>query len=324
MVDAGKIQAVHADVETQNGKYDPWIILPWSSPQQEEAIDTFNCLVDGIESRMPDTVHRLPSAARQALLSEADLDVAHIPLGFARSFLSRIKRPTFRYIAPGLSIPDAMSFASLPFSSFEGDPPDDQTQEAKVVFPILIFSSSEPFRAPETNGEDNKYGNRLPFGWPYSQVFSYPAGLYLTDADRGADNVSEDTVKLALPWGIGAQRFARTSDGARFGENKEAEEVEPKDVYAELYQPGYRPFVEMHYTQLVKVLESWIGMIERNDWKVGSEGVEGAISKFREADTELGWSKFVVPVSWWSPKDGSRGPVSAICSRRGLWDNPSY
>jgi hypothetical protein len=54
----------------------------------------------------------------------------------------------------------------------------------------------------------------------------------------------------------------------------------------------------MHETRLIKVLDSWIGMIERDDWKVGVEGVGGTISDFREADTEPGWSKFVVPVSW--------------------------
>jgi hypothetical protein len=296
MVDAGKIQAVHSDVETPNTKFDPWIILPWSSSQLEETISTFNRLVDGIEHRMPNTAHLPLSAARQCLLSEADLDAAHIPQGFARSFLTRAKRPIFRYIAPGLSIPEASSFTLQPFSSVENDPPDDQ--ETNVVFPILLFCSSDTFRAPETDGAEDVSGSHLPFCWPESQIRSYPAGLYFNRTDRRADNVFEDTVKLVLPRGIGAHGFARTSDGARFGENKGAEEVEPKDMHAELYQAGYRPSVDMHDTELVKVLESWIAMIERNDWTVGSEGVEGTISDFREADTELGWSKFVVPIGW--------------------------
>jgi hypothetical protein len=104
--------------------------------------------------------------------------------------------------------------------------------------------------------------------------------------------------QLVLPFGIGAHGFVRTSDGVRFGENTEAPEVEPNDRHDALYQQEYQPFFDMHETRLVKVLDSWIGMIESDDWKVGLERVEGTISDFREADTEPGWLKFVVLVSW--------------------------
>lgn len=299
MVDVGKIQAVHSDIETDNGKYDPWINLPWSAPQLEETVNTFNLLVDNIESRMPDA-RQIPSpTGRESLLSEADLDAAHIAPGFARFFLSKVKRPRFRYIAPGLSIPDSTSFPSQPFSSVESDPPPDEGEEGpKVIFPILLFRSLESYHAPDNGDDDDMHGSGLPFSWPYNQIRSYPAGLYFTESDREAGNEFEDGAKLVLPFGIGSNGFARTSDGARFGENRRSPEVEPKDTHADLYQPGYQPFVEMHEVRLVKVLRSWIGMIERDDWKVGSEGVQGTIEEFREADTEEGWSKFVVPVSW--------------------------
>jgi hypothetical protein len=57
-------------------------------------------------------------------------------------------------------------------------------------------------------------------------------------------------------------------------------------------------FIEMHQVRLVKVLESWEGMVEKGDWKIGARGVDGTVEDFKEADTEEGWSKFVIPISW--------------------------
>jgi hypothetical protein len=54
----------------------------------------------------------------------------------------------------------------------------------------------------------------------------------------------------------------------------------------------------MHQVRLVKVLQSWKGMVERGDWKIGASGVEGTIDSFEEADTEEGWWKFVVSIGW--------------------------
>jgi hypothetical protein len=54
----------------------------------------------------------------------------------------------------------------------------------------------------------------------------------------------------------------------------------------------------MHQVRLVKVLESWEGMVEKGDWKIGARGVDGTVEDFKEADTEEGWSKFVIPISW--------------------------
>jgi hypothetical protein len=155
----------------------------------------------------------------------------------------------------------------------QSDPPPDDDEESKAVFPILLFCSSESYQAPDIDHDNDISGSNLPFNWPYNQVLSYPAGLYFTPSDREAGHEFEDSVKLVLPFGIGGNGFARTGDGARFGENREAPEVEPKNRHAELYQPRYEPFVEMHDVRIVKVLESWIGMIERGDWKIGCEGV---------------------------------------------------
>jgi hypothetical protein len=54
----------------------------------------------------------------------------------------------------------------------------------------------------------------------------------------------------------------------------------------------------MHQVRLIKVLESWKGMVDRGDWTVGVRGVEGTVEAFEKADTEEGWWKFVIPISW--------------------------
>jgi hypothetical protein len=54
----------------------------------------------------------------------------------------------------------------------------------------------------------------------------------------------------------------------------------------------------MHQVRLIKVLESWKGMVERGDCKIGAGGIEATIEAFKEADTEEGLWKFVVPIGW--------------------------
>lgn len=278
--------------------YDPWIIVPWSAHQLEETINTFHRLVDSIEGLRPRAEQSQSPSETGSLLSEEDLDAAHIPPGFAHSFLSKARRPRFRYIAPGLSLPDPTSFPSQPFSSIACTQPldedEDEDEQQQNLGPILLFPTSESYHAPE----DGSHDEEPPFDWPYNQIQSFPAGLYLNPCDRKAANAFEDTVKLVLPFGMGCNGFARTSDGAPFGDDRESETWKPRDTHTDLYQPGYQPFVEWHGVRLVKVFESWIGMIERGDWKVDLEGVQGTIEDFKEADTGGGWAKFVVPVSW--------------------------
>jgi hypothetical protein len=133
-------------------------------------------------------------------------------------------------------IPDSTSFCSQPFSSVELNEHDNGDHQPEVIFPILLFRASEKFKAPDAEGHgDDMTGSHPPFSWPYSQVLSYHAGLYINEADSESGDVFEDSVKLVLPFGISARGFARTSDGARFGGNTEVPEVESKDRHSMLY-----------------------------------------------------------------------------------------
>lgn len=87
------------------------------------------------------------------------------------------------------------------------------------------------------------------------------------------------------------------SDGTRTGDNIENRlEVNAKDTFADLYWPGYQPFRETGEHRIVRVLESWLGMVERGDWKIDQAGVAGGIDAWKEADTEEGWEKYMIPL----------------------------
>lgn len=119
-------------------------------------------------------------------------------------------------------------------------------------------------------------------------VPQYPAGLYLEGFG--------DDCRLVLPYGIGAYGFARKSDGARFGENTEDKGVvQAKNTFADLYQPGYHPFIEGWSVSLASVLKSWLERVESGDWKVNKDGIMDGINEWKKADTSSGWGKYVIP-----------------------------
>lgn len=295
MVDAGKVQAVEPQVEVPNEKFDPWIILGYSESLLKDAIESWDALLSAIESR------RGPAApsevADEPLLPVAVLDAAAISSGFARAFLTQARRPSFQLIAPGLSLPTASSFARQPFSSVEPDPPNEDPDDPTVQFPILLFPSPETFRSPP--GSDTITGSDLPFAWPWCQVEAYNTGLYLTDSDRASLSF-DDGVRLVTPFGLGVHGYARTADGARFGENKEARGPvgAPGLSFHSLFQPGYSPFIESHEARLAQVLRAWTRLVEHGVWEVGPDGVLGGIDKWREADTAARWLDYVIPLSW--------------------------
>ncbi|KAH0250519.1 hypothetical protein KCV00_g1, partial [Aureobasidium melanogenum] len=206
MVDVGKVRAVDDSVEA-NEKFDPWICCHWNQGMVQETVKAFNALLDSIESRMEDQGF-VVTDSKPPLLPDATLEAAGIPNGFARSFFTQPRRPGFRYIAPDISIPSPGSFLQQPFSSIMHDEQDEDPDEDELIIePILLFASSSHVSLAN---EEDKYH---PFPWPYNQLLSFPAGLYLTDSERSAGHEFEDGVKFVLPYGVGGKGFARTSDG---------------------------------------------------------------------------------------------------------------
>ncbi len=71
-----------------------------------------------------------------------------------------------------------------------------------------------------------------------------------------------------------------------------------KDLSTELYQMGYPPFAAGHDVRLILVLQRWIGMLMRENWKVDKNGVVGGVEMFKLADTEEHWGEFQVFTTW--------------------------
>jgi hypothetical protein len=54
----------------------------------------------------------------------------------------------------------------------------------------------------------------------------------------------------------------------------------------------------MYRVRLSSVLTSWLGMVQRGDWKVDANGVMGGVDEWTKADTEEWCGKYVVLVTW--------------------------
>jgi len=281
MISTGKIIPVAEDVKLENEKYDPWLNLPYSQHQLADSVAAFKRLAAAIESCMPSSSP--PPSPSSPLLSHSILDSASVPAScFARSFLTTIHAPRFKFIAPGLLLPNHFAFASAqPFTRI---PNDDE--DRSPIPPILFFRATS-----NTVHIDPSDYNNNPFSYPYRDALgaaAIPAGLYTDSTDRRHSDIEEDGFRLFLPFTVGENGFARKSDGLRF------------ESQVELYQHGYQSFGgEMTRAQrLVRVLGKWTEMVENGKWKVDEGGVRGGIEKFREADTHEGWEGYWIANGW--------------------------
>jgi hypothetical protein len=283
MIKQGKVVAI----PEAPGMEEPWTLAPYSPKILQDTVDIFNALVREIESRLPEGSTGTGDDS-SPLIEEATLDTSNPQRGFAHHFAQGAKRPQFRYIAPGLEIAISSDDAAQRFASLRSD------AEGFDMSPLLLFRAVDngaPCMAPAS-------GNECPFGYPFNGVDKYPAGLYLSCTSSSSNNSFEDESILVLPFRIGARGYARKSDGARFGENTQDERVRPSDTFSDVYQPGYQPFTNGHNVRLFCVLENWLGMVQRGDWKVDANGVMGGIGEWKKADTKESWEKYTIPPTW--------------------------
>jgi hypothetical protein len=253
----------------------------------EGSLDALNALITAIETRMP------------SLLPAADFDTGFIditapetsalfsPKTFARRFLERARKPRFTYLAPGLQIAYGQPFASV-------------SVDNNMLRPILLLQSSLPAHHDVFKTSWGENHEIPPFNKKFEAIRNFPSGLYLTESNPYSWNPYEDGCKLLLPFAIGGHGWARTSDGALFGEDpyEEGETAEPFPTSAQLFQSGFNHFTRNHDVQLRHVLWRWVDLVETGVWQVDGDGVQGGIEKWREADTEEHWEDYQLPMDW--------------------------
>jgi hypothetical protein len=297
MIAQGKIVAVKkTDYKGPPDRQDPWIIQPYSKRVLERTLREFERLVDAVERRMPQTTR----PKTYGLMSPSTLDDLKIPEGFARDFLLAARKPSFRFLAPGVRVLTSDEFMQQPFLAVSAEDivnkryhtsRDTETGEPTWVKPIVLFSGEKGVKA---------LGSM--FRWPFDNITAYPSGLYLTYCQRDGANVFEDGARFVLPFQLGASHFARLSDGSVIGEAVHEEGTEtPLEVWPkhnELYQMGHNKYVIEHDVQLWKILANWGDMVETGRWKVDANGVSGGIGIFSKADTEAHWREYWIEPGW--------------------------
>ena len=96
MIEQGKVVATSDTGEVEA----PWTLAPYSSKILQDTVTVFDSLVQEMESRMPEGSDMRDDSTP---LTDATILDAMIPHhGFAHHFSERVKRPRFRFIAPGL------------------------------------------------------------------------------------------------------------------------------------------------------------------------------------------------------------------------------
>ncbi|KAJ5722128.1 hypothetical protein N7488_000163 [Penicillium malachiteum] len=210
---------------------------------------------------------------------------------FARSFLTRARRPWFHYIAPGLLLPlaDSSGFvASQPFTLLPRSP---YTAPPVCLFPVE-GGDQRPIQLTRTT---------TPF--LYSDYYSsstnnftpscVSVGLYTMEVERNGLDTAEDGFRLLLPFtlngGWGGNVGARRSDG----------QLAEGGSFSDLFQHGFKPFGSDDYRpqRLERLVDCWHKLVEERIWSVGPKGVEGPIDTFKDAESDR-WEDYYIPPTW--------------------------
>ncbi|KAK6820825.1 hypothetical protein PG987_015225 [Apiospora arundinis] len=301
----GKIVASPTDAPSiyDTEKFGPWEWRPYSEAQVASCILSWDRLCSAIEARMAVTLPHLSStstsstttaveAEAQPLLEPSTLDEASVPdPSFARAFLTRARRPRFRYIGPGIMLPSAnaaefaavQAFTRLPRSPravppvclFPADTGGDTELTESSRFHFVGFSSSPPDPSVPTQA---------------------PAGIYSEPVDRTFNDIAEEGFRLLLPYALLGDGTMDDDVGARLSDGSWIQGGE----VADLFQHGYKPFGGETYRaqRLERLLDHWREMIEGGIWSVGPKGVVGTIDNFKQADNTDHWMEYRISPTW--------------------------
>jgi hypothetical protein len=302
MIEEGKVEVSSPDGtwkrESSSDSIGPWLWHGFTDIDVKKSALAFKRLIDAIEARISSGQTASSDSAQDRgtfALPWADLsalDAAHIlPGTFARAFCEETAKFTlsFRYIAPGIRIATVDELIAQPHHEGYSQKPWYATNSMRGM-PVLLFRADDATLA--SNDAVPERGT-----WLYNDGQSIPAGVY-TNTAGGMNQVFQNGCRLILPFTFGSNGWARLNDLEVFGMSPLDDNANPADVDSDLYQPGYNGFGPLHSVQLHKVLINWAERVESGDWEVKEHGVGGGLDIFREADTEQGWKKYWIPLTW--------------------------
>lgn len=282
-------------------KIGPWEWRPYSDSQVTTCVAEWDRLCQAIEARtsqLPNPLSLIsPSSGSNAdnpepLVASTVLNAASVPnLSFARAFLTRARRPQFRYIAPGLLLPPADSAGFTAAQPFSVLPRSEYTAPPVCLFPadtgdhrpIQLTRTTTPFLLPD-------FYSRSTETCTPSRV---SPGLYTEAVERNGRDVAEEGFRLLLP-------FTFNSDWDKsVGARKSDRSLVDRGRFSELFQHGYKPFGGDYYRsqRLERLLGCWRKLVEKGVWSVGPDGVEGTIDTFKDAESDR-WEDYYIPATW--------------------------
>lgn len=192
--------------------------------------------------------------------------------GFAREFLSRARKPSFTYIAPGIKVFDDRAFDDLMTKDIA------QGRQYILLFPSnLHVTEYHPLFASA-------------FG---SSLIDQLAGVYILQDDV----YFGDNVEFVTPFIVGGNGHVRYGSVPReqLDPGSRRSWLEGNNV---LYQHGNCPCLRSHQTRLVSLLQIWTANTEEGVFEVGPDGAEGGMEFYRLADTPEHDASFNVGACW--------------------------
>ncbi|KAJ5995751.1 hypothetical protein N7481_002728 [Penicillium waksmanii] len=304
MADEGKI-TTYSDRQKRSEDYSfetfPWETHQYTVMDVERAVGAFTRLLDAIEIRLPsnsmhttqDNDHKQSSLEDIVLpYSESVLDASFIEADwFIRSFLAAlpIRHLKFRHLAPGIRLQTPTEFTNQPLADRRHNvliPDLYSTNQETSSFPLLLFRGERENKSPWTR----------PW-FPDGKAENIPSGLYIEPTDKDYNWKSDNQSRLLLPFSVGGNAFARSSNGIPFKDAMFAGAGGPDRLYKGGFLSGYSGYSpwDSRGSYLHKVLESWAERVELGDWQVDEDGVVGGIDMFKEADTEEHWREYFNP-----------------------------
>lgn len=286
--DPRKESDVPNDVAMSRSQIGLWSWHPYCSAQVASTVAAMDRYSTTIESRMSQE-SLLPLPQDTPFFTDIDLDAASVPKAcFIRSLLTTVRTPRFKMIAPGLEVPhNKTAFAKR--QRFTTVPRDESWSEN--IPPVLLFA------APECTVNFNKEMRWLFFSADDSVTFEksepIPTGLYSESVRRRDYDSEESGFRLLLPFGL--RPDFRDEDSARMSDGS----LVTSGSLTELFQHGFfHPFGgERRAQRLERLFDRWTELVEGGVWKVGRDGVEGGIDKFRDADTGT-WMDYWIAPDW--------------------------